>query len=65
MDIYRVEKDGMTFYVQPEQIGFYEAEGYTIYRQYEQVVSDVAAEAERISSRYESGVVISEVTSNG
>lgn len=63
--LYRVEKDGVTFYVQPEQIPAYQAAGYTIYKQVEQVVSDVEAEMESADARQGSGVVEGEVTVNG
>lgn len=65
MGIYRVEKDGVTFYVQPEQMPAYQAAGYTIYKQVEQIVSDVKAEMEAADARQGGGVVEGEVTVNG
>ena len=43
--IYRVEKDGITFHVQPEMLGYYADNGYAIYKQVEQAVTDVEREA--------------------
>lgn len=63
MDVYRVEKDGITFYVQPDEIAHYEALGYTIYKQVEEVVSDV--ETELSDSRNRSGIVLGEEVANG
>lgn len=42
--LYRVEKDGRTFHVQPETIGYYAENGYTIYKTVEEVVDDVKKE---------------------
>ena len=44
MAIYRVEKDSISFYVQPETLGYYASEGYQIYKTVEEEVVDVAAE---------------------
>lgn len=44
MKTYRVEKDNVTFYVQPEMLGYYEQAGYDIYKTVEERVEDVAAE---------------------
>lgn len=65
MDLYRVEKDGVTFYVQPEQMPAYQAAGYTIFKQVEQVVSDVEAEVKSANARQGGGVIEGEVTING
>ena len=65
MNLYRVEKDGVTFYVQPEQMPVYQAAGYTIYRQVEEVVSDVETEMELVDARQEGGIVKKEVIVNG
>lgn len=45
MTTYRVEKDGITFYVQPEQIEYYAANGWAVYKTVEEQVTDAAAEA--------------------
>lgn len=44
MVTYRVQKGNETFYVQPEQLDYYEYKGYTIYKTVEQEVTDVASE---------------------
>lgn len=47
-ELYRVEKDGMTHYVQPHQLQYYADNGYRIYREVEVRVTDVAGEIARI-----------------
>lgn len=44
MTTYRVEKDGVTFYVQPTQLQYYADNGYRIYKTVEEVVDNVAVE---------------------
>ena len=44
MDLYRVEKDGLTCYVQPDKIQYYADQGYRIYRYVEEQVTDVDEE---------------------
>lgn len=46
--IYRVEKDGMTHYVQPHQLQYYADNGYRIFREVEEQVTDVADELARL-----------------
>lgn len=43
-NLYRVVKDGRSFYVQPEMIGYYAENGYTIYKTVEEVVDNVEKE---------------------
>ena len=43
MTTYRVEKDGLSFYVQPHMLDYYAASGYAIYKTVEESVTDVAA----------------------
>ena len=44
MNTYRVEKDGMTHYAQPQQLRYYADNGYTIYKTVEMLVTDVDGE---------------------
>jgi hypothetical protein len=61
--LYRVEKDGVTFYVQPEQVGMYQRDGWDVYRQVEErVTSDVTVS---VDSDVSEGIVIEEVTTRG
>lgn len=48
MNVYRVEKDGVTFHIRPEMIGYYASEGYAIYKTYEEEVVDVEAEVSNL-----------------
>jgi hypothetical protein len=61
--LYRVEKDGVTFYVQPEQVGMYQRDGWDVYRQTEEKVTVDVSAAE--GANVESGIVIEEVTTRG
>lgn len=61
--LYRVEKDGVTFYVQPEQVGMYQRDGWDVYRQTEEKVTVDVSVAE--GANVESGIVIEEVTTRG
>lgn len=62
MTIYRVEKDGITFYIQPEMLDYYASNGYEIFKTEERRVTDVAVEIAAID---EPKPVIKEVTING
>ena len=62
MATYRVEKDGIAFYVQPEMLDYYASNGYKIYKTIEERVADVAAEIAAID---EPKPVIKEATING
>lgn len=62
MVTYRVEKDGITFYVQPEMLDYYASRGYKIYKTIEKQVADIAVEIAAID---EPKPVIKEVTVNG
>lgn len=48
MTIYRVEKNGISFHVQPETLDYYAENGYSIFKTIEQPVSDVAVEISAI-----------------
>lgn len=47
--VYRVERNGISFYVQPEMLGYYAQSGYQIYKQVEEIVTDVEGEVRRAS----------------
>ena len=64
MIIYRVEKDGISFHVQPETLDYYAANGYEIFKTVEQQVSNVAVELAAIDESRPQPV-IKEVTING
>lgn len=61
-EIYRVEKDGVTFYVQPDMIEAYESLGYTIYKQVEVLVEDASSEV--TPRQADGGRIVEEVTIN-
>jgi hypothetical protein len=61
---YRVEKDGITFYVQPEMLDYYASNGYKIYKTIEKQVADIAVEIAAIDES-KPQPVIKEVTING
>lgn len=62
MTTYKVEKDGIAFYVQPEMLDWYASDGYTIYKTVEEEVLDVAAEIARIEP---DKPIVKEATANG
>lgn len=62
MTTYRVEKDGLSFYVQPHMLDYYAASGYAIYKTVEESVTDVAAE---IAALDDSVPIVEEVRVNG
>ena len=62
MVTYRVEKDGITFYVQPEMLDYYASNGYKIYKTIEKQVADIAVEIAAID---DPKPVIKGVTVNG
>lgn len=64
MTIYRVEKDGISFHVQPETLDYYAANGYTIFKTVEQPISDVAVEIAAMDES-KANPVVKEVTVNG
>ena len=41
---FRVEKDGITFYVQPEMVAYYADQGYQVYKFVEIPVSEAQAQ---------------------
>lgn len=41
---YRVEKDGVTFFIQREALDYYANNGYTIYKSVEVEVDDISKE---------------------
>lgn len=51
---YRVEKDGRSFHVPADQIEYYANNGYTIYRQVEEVVVSPESEVSQINEFLES-----------
>ena len=55
--LYRVEKDGVTFHIQPEMLGYYASEGYDIYRMVEEEVVDVDAEIAGIDTTGETAAI--------
>ena len=57
MGLYRVEKDGITFYIQPHMLGYYASEGYAIYKTVEEEVIDVEGEVASIDSTGESAAI--------
>lgn len=63
---YKAVKDGMAFYVQPDQIGQYSELGFEIYKVQEIKVTNVAAEQESVRGASEGhGTVAKEDTANG
>lgn len=62
MASYKVEKDGLAFYVQPFMLDYYAANGYTIYKTVEKEITNVAAEMASIDAP---SPVVKEVTVNG
>lgn len=44
--LYRVEKDGISFHIQPEMVEYYADNGYSIYKTVEEKVTDVKKELE-------------------
>jgi len=62
MASYKVEKDGLAFYVQPFMLDYYAANGYTIYKTVEEEITNVAAEMASIDAP---SPVVKEVTVNG
>lgn len=60
MTIYRVEKDGTTFYVQPSQLQYYADNGYKIYKTVEESVIDVAGEMKTASAEMEGHSAVAE-----
>lgn len=55
-DIYRVEKDGRSFHVQPEALDYYASQGYKIFKQVEEQVYDVDKELSNVRTKDENGV---------
>lgn len=62
MTTYRVEKDGVAFYVQPYMLDYYAANGYTVYKTVEEEVTNVAAEIAQIEPEQP---IVKEVSANG
>lgn len=62
MASYKVEKDGLAFYVQPFMLDYYAANGYTIYKTVDEEVTNVAAEMASIDAP---SPVVKEVAVNG
>ena len=62
MGLYRVEKDGITFYVQPEQVAAYQRSGWNVYRQVEEKVTEAISASQ---DGIEHGIVTKEVVANG
>lgn len=62
MSNYKVEKDGLSFYVQPWMLDYYAANGYTIYKTVEEEVTNVADEIASIDVQQP---VVEEATVNG
>lgn len=52
MNLYRVEKDGKTFYIQPDMLEYYADNGYDIYKPLEEKVTDVAEEISIVEEEY-------------
>ena len=52
--VYRVEKDGITFTIQPEMCGYYASEGYAVYKTVEIPITEEQAIA--VSDAYEPSV---------
>ncbi len=50
---YRVVKDGRSFHVPADQIEYYANNGYTIYRQVEEEVTDTESEVAEIRQLFE------------
>lgn len=48
MTLYRAEKDNIGFYIQPNMLSAFQAQGYKITKLEEVVVEDAAAEEEAI-----------------
>lgn len=44
--LYRVEKDGISFHIQPEMVEYYADNGYSIYKTVEEKVTNVKKELE-------------------
>lgn len=42
--LYRVEKDGISFHIQPEMVEYYADNGYSIYKTVEEKVTNVKKE---------------------
>lgn len=57
MELYRVEKDGITFQIQPRMLGYYASEGYEIFRMVEEPVEDVEDEIARMGAAGESAQI--------
>lgn len=57
MPVYRVEKDGVTFYIRPEMLGYYASEGYAIYKTVEEPVVNVEAEIESVDMSGETAAI--------
>lgn len=55
--LYRVEKNGVTFHVRPEMIGYYATQGYAIYKMIEEPVTNVADELGRIDNMGETAQI--------
>ena len=45
-NLYRVEKDGISFHIQPEMVAYYADNGYSIYKIVEEKVTNVKKELE-------------------
>lgn len=43
-NIYRVEKDGRSFHVQPEALDYYASQGYRVFKQVEEPVYNIDKE---------------------
>lgn len=65
-EVYRVEKDGITFYVQPEMVAYYAEQGYKVYRTVEVPVSTSQAQVISDNASPETeGVVEAEEVAHG
>lgn len=53
MDIYKVKKGNVEFYIQPEMAEAYSMMGYEVYKLVETLIEDVEAEAKTISAEIE------------
>lgn len=54
--LYRVEKDGRSFHIRPEQLEFYVNNGYTIYKNVEVPVTNTRQEIKAINDYIDNGV---------
>ena len=58
IELYRVKKDGVEFYIQPEMIESYSLMGYEVYKLVETLIDDVKAEAELITAKIKADSIV-------